>query len=43
MSHHDNTAATSGPIRTVHGACNLCEAICGLTFQVQGEIGRAHV
>jgi len=38
MSHAPAaTAAPSGPIRTVQGACNLCEAICGLTFQVQGE------
>src|SRR5918993_893223 len=23
--------------RTVYRACNLCEAICGLTFQIDGE------
>lgn len=25
----------TGPVRTVAGACNLCEAICGLNFDVQ--------
>ncbi|RZL10675.1 MAG: molybdopterin oxidoreductase family protein [Rubrivivax sp.] len=25
----------TGPVRKVFGACNLCEAICGLTFDVQ--------
>ena len=37
MSHSHAPAQPSGPVRTVHGACNLCEAICGVTFQVQGE------
>jgi anaerobic selenocysteine-containing dehydrogenase len=23
--------------RTVHGACNLCEAICGLRFTVEDD------
>ena len=32
-----STPAADAPIHTRHGACNLCEAICGLTFQVQGE------
>jgi anaerobic selenocysteine-containing dehydrogenase len=26
-----------GTTRTVHGACNLCEAICGLRFTVDGD------
>jgi len=26
-----------GSTRTVHGACNLCEAICGLRFTVEGD------
>jgi anaerobic selenocysteine-containing dehydrogenase len=26
-----------GTTRTVHGACNLCEAICGLRFTVEGD------
>lgn len=30
-AHHSDA-----PIVTKHGVCNLCEAICGLTFQVQG-------
>lgn len=29
--------ASAQPTQTVRGACNLCEAICGLTFQVQGN------
>jgi anaerobic selenocysteine-containing dehydrogenase len=24
-----------GAVRTVHGACNLCEAICGLRFEIR--------
>ncbi len=31
-----HASAPSGPTRTVHGVCNLCEAICGLTFTVAG-------
>ena len=31
------------PIHTRHGVCNLCEAICGLTFQVQGEGSQARI
>ncbi|MDE2075989.1 MAG: molybdopterin-dependent oxidoreductase [Burkholderiales bacterium] len=31
------STAPSGPIETRQGACNLCEAICGLTFQVQNN------
>jgi anaerobic selenocysteine-containing dehydrogenase len=30
-------ASPAQAVRTRHGVCNLCEAICGLTFQVQGE------
>jgi anaerobic selenocysteine-containing dehydrogenase len=38
MAHaHSHAPAADAPIRTQHGVCNLCEAICGLTFQVQGE------
>src|SRR5574343_1210247 len=37
MSHPSSSSAPTGPIETRHGACNLCEAICGLTFQVQNE------
>ncbi|RZI82871.1 MAG: molybdopterin oxidoreductase family protein [Rubrivivax sp.] len=29
--------ASNAPLETRQGVCNLCEAICGLTFQVQGE------
>ena len=24
------------PVETRHGVCNLCEALCGLEFKVQG-------
>ncbi|CAH0351700.1 molybdopterin-dependent oxidoreductase [Aquabacterium sp. CECT 9606] len=34
---HSPSASSDGPIETHQGVCNLCEAICGLTFQVQGE------
>ena len=35
-SSHDAAPAPAGSsTRTVTGACNLCEAICGLTFQVE--------
>lgn len=34
---HTPSATPTGPIETRHGVCNLCEAICGLTFQVQGN------
>ena len=34
---HAQTIANDAPIETRHGVCNLCEAICGLTFQVQAE------
>ena len=39
MSSATSTKAehATGPIETRHGACNLCEAICGLTFEVQGQ------
>lgn len=30
-------AHDDSPVETRHGVCNLCEAICGLTFQVQGS------
>lgn len=34
----DRMAATAGvPTRTVHRSCTLCEASCGLTFEVAGE------
>ncbi|HEX5371240.1 MAG TPA: molybdopterin-dependent oxidoreductase [Aquabacterium sp.] len=33
---HTPVAPTTGPVETRHGVCNLCEAICGLSFQVQG-------
>ena len=36
-------AAPTGPVHTRHGVCNLCEAICGLTFQVQGEGAQARI
>ena len=36
MSSHP-ASASHGPVVTHQGVCNLCEAICGLTFQVQGE------
>jgi anaerobic selenocysteine-containing dehydrogenase len=37
-AHPDPSKApvADAPIHTRHGVCNLCEAICGLTFQVQG-------
>lgn len=34
---HSPAVQTDAPIETRHGVCNLCEAICGLTFQVQGK------
>lgn len=49
MAHAHPTAPVTGvaqpdaPIRTKHGVCNLCEAICGLTFQVQGEGPHARI
>jgi anaerobic selenocysteine-containing dehydrogenase len=36
MSTHQATPPSDAPITTHQGVCNLCEAICGLTFQVQG-------
>lgn len=30
-------ASSDAPIRSHLGACNLCEAICGLEFRVQGQ------
>jgi len=36
-SHTQDSLNKSEATRTVRGACNLCEAICGLTFEVQGE------
>lgn len=36
MPNHP-AAPSHGPVVTHQGVCNLCEAICGLTFQVQGE------
>ena len=27
----------SEPLRVEHRACNLCEAICGLEFKIEGE------
>ena len=44
MAHaHSHAPAADAPIRTQHGVCNLCEAICGLTFQVQGEGPQARI
>ncbi|MGC4062483.1 MAG: molybdopterin-dependent oxidoreductase [Aquabacterium sp.] len=44
MSHHPTTAHDpDAPVRTRHGVCNLCEAICGLTFQVRGEGPQARI
>ncbi|MEY4765739.1 MAG: hypothetical protein RI907_2412 [Pseudomonadota bacterium] len=40
---HTPTPTPSGPVRTVQGACNLCEAICGVVFQVQGEAPHEHI
>ena len=38
MAHAPHTAAAAdAPVTTHDGVCNLCEAICGLTFQVQGN------
>lgn len=37
MSHAPTSKSEDAPLVTRHGACNLCEAICGLTFQVQGQ------
>jgi anaerobic selenocysteine-containing dehydrogenase len=42
-SAHPTAPATDAPTVTKHGACNLCEAICGLTFQVQGHGPQARV
>ena len=44
-AHPDPSKApvADAPITTRHGACNLCEAICGLTFQVQGEGPQARI
>ncbi|MFT3859623.1 MAG: molybdopterin-dependent oxidoreductase [Aquabacterium sp.] len=36
MAHHAPSAPSDAPIETRLGVCNLCEAICGLSFQVQG-------
>ena len=44
MAHaHSHAPAADAPIRTQHGVCNLCEAICGLTFQVQGDGPKARI
>lgn len=43
MAHAPTAPAADAPIRTQHGVCNLCEAICGLTFQVQGEGPQARI
>lgn len=40
---HAAATAPTGPMHTRHGVCNLCEAICGLTFQVQGEGPQARI
>ena len=40
MSHPTSPAANaSADVHTVtrHGVCNLCEAICGLTFELDSE------
>ncbi|WP_431587783.1 molybdopterin-dependent oxidoreductase [Aquabacterium sp.] len=31
------STSADAPLETRQGVCNLCEAICGLSFQVQGE------
>lgn len=36
MSDPASMPSDPAATRAVRGACNLCEAICGLTFQVQG-------
>lgn len=41
--HAPSATAPTGPVHTRHGVCNLCEAICGLTFQVQGEGPQARI
>ncbi len=43
MAHAPAAPAADAPITTKHGVCNLCEAICGLTFQVQGEGPQARI
>jgi anaerobic selenocysteine-containing dehydrogenase len=46
MSHTPtphSAAPSHAPTQTRHGVCNLCEAICGLTFQVQGEGPQARI
>lgn len=44
MAHaHPAAPAADAPITTKHGVCNLCEAICGLTFQVQGAGPQARI
>lgn len=43
MAHAPTAPAADAPIRTQHGVCNLCEAICGLTFQVQGDGPQARI
>lgn len=43
MAHAPTAPAADAPITTKHGVCNLCEAICGLTFQVQGEGPQARI
>jgi anaerobic selenocysteine-containing dehydrogenase len=37
MQSSNTHSSDNAPIETRQGVCNLCEAICGLTFQVQGE------
>ncbi|WP_290644085.1 molybdopterin-dependent oxidoreductase [Aquabacterium sp.] len=36
-AHAAHASSPDAPVETRHGVCNLCEAICGLTFQVQGK------
>lgn len=43
MAHAPTAPAADAPITIKHGVCNLCEAICGLTFQVQGEGPQARI
>ena len=35
----DARSASTGPTRTVHRSCTLCEASCGLAFEVAEERG----
>ena len=44
MAHSSHPSQPADdPITTRHGVCNLCEAICGLSFQVQGTGSQARI